>query len=75
MISQSIRLNGTVQALSKPTAIGDYDGDGIKDIMVKSNRKDIIELFQDLPAGKYTVEVTGTTPQVIFKVTDEIRVI
>ena len=31
----TIRLNGTIPALTKPTAIGDNDADGIADLMVK----------------------------------------
>lgn len=34
----SIRLNGTVPAQASPTAIGDHDGDGIADLMVKFDR-------------------------------------
>ena len=34
----SVMLNGQVQAEIKPIAIGDYDGDGIPDLMVKFNR-------------------------------------
>jgi parallel beta-helix repeat protein len=34
----SVMLNDQVQAEIKPIAIGDYDGDGIPDLMVKFNR-------------------------------------
>jgi parallel beta-helix repeat protein len=38
----SIMLNGTVPALAKPTEIGDSDGDGIPDLMVKFDRAEVI---------------------------------
>jgi Tol biopolymer transport system component len=41
----SIMLNDTVPAETKPTAIGDYDGDGIPDLMVKFNRAEVISLI------------------------------
>jgi hypothetical protein len=43
----SIRLNDTIQAELKPTEIGDYDSDGIRDLMVKFNRAEIISLVLD----------------------------
>jgi len=38
----SIDLNTTIPAEVKPTAIGDYDSDGILDLMVKFNRTTVI---------------------------------
>lgn len=35
---ESLWLNGQVQVEAKPIEIGDYDGDGIPDLMVKFNR-------------------------------------
>jgi parallel beta-helix repeat protein len=72
----SIMLNGTVSALAKPTEIGDYDGDGVPDLMVKFDRASVITLF----AGKtvpenYVIEVTGTVAGIRFKGTITIRVI
>jgi hypothetical protein len=57
----SIILNGTVPALTKPTEIGDYDDDGIPDLMVKFDRASVIALFagKTVP-GDYAIEVTGT---------------
>ena len=39
----SILLNGTVHAEGAPVEVGDYDGDGIEDLMVKFDRDDVIE--------------------------------
>ncbi|MEM2704758.1 MAG: hypothetical protein QXR45_16555 [Candidatus Bathyarchaeia archaeon] len=38
----SILLNGSIPAESKPVAIGDYDSDGIPDLMVKFKRAQVI---------------------------------
>jgi len=70
----SIRLNGIVSALAKPTKIGDYDGDGIPDLMVKFNRKAV----QKILAVGENVEITvsGTlTDGRHFEGSDTIRVI
>lgn len=71
-----IMLNGTVPALAKPTMIGDYDGDGIHDLMVKFDRASVIALFagKTVP-GNYVMEVTGTVAGIPFKGTVTIRVI
>jgi len=42
----SIRLNGTVPALAKPTEIGDHDKDGIPDLMVKFDRAAVQAILQ-----------------------------
>jgi len=41
----SLRLNGQVKAEAKPTEIGDYDGDGIPDLMVKFSRKAVQKIL------------------------------
>jgi hypothetical protein len=38
----TVLLNGTVQAESRPIGIGDEDGDGIPDLMVKFSRAEVI---------------------------------
>lgn len=44
----SILLNDTVHAEEWPTEIGDHDGDGIEDLMVKFNRTEVFdELYWD----------------------------
>jgi len=72
----SIWLNGTVSALAEPTEIGDYDGDGILDLMVKFDRAAVIGLFfgKTVPSD-YVMEVTGTAAGIRFKGTATIRVI
>jgi len=69
----TVMLNGVVSARLHPTGIGDYDDDGIPDLMVKFNRQDVIAL---LSAGEATLTITGQlvdgTP---FEGSDTIRVI
>jgi len=72
----SIKLNGTVPALAKPTEIGDYDGDGIPELMVKFDRASVIMLFDGKTVpGNYVIEVTGTWEGIRFKGTATIKVI
>ena len=61
----TVLLNGTVPAEAKPTEIGDYDGDGITDLMVKFDRQDVIdELIDELDewdwGTTYSDEITIT---------------
>jgi len=41
----TILLNGTVPAETQPTAIGDYDEDGVPDLMVKLSRAEVVSLI------------------------------
>jgi hypothetical protein len=41
----SILLNNTIPAEPKPRAIGDFDSDGIPDMMIKFSRADVISLI------------------------------
>jgi len=73
----SILLNDSVPALAKPTKIGDYDNDGIPDLMVKFERekvKSILNLGEKVP-----IIVTGKLfhngKYLDFKGDDIIRVI
>jgi hypothetical protein len=43
----TVILNGTIPAEVHPVAIGDYDDDGIPDLMVKFNRTDVISYILD----------------------------
>jgi hypothetical protein len=61
-----------------PTSIGDYDSDGIPDLMVKFNRRDLIAILKEIVDPPADVELTvsgdlidGTT----FEGSDIIRVI
>jgi len=53
----SIVLNGEIPAFPKPAAIGDYDGDGISDLMVKFSRSGVQNLL--VPGDEVEVNVTG----------------
>jgi len=68
----SILLNDTVPALPKPVNIGDEDGDGAPDLMVKFSRAEVKALFPG--PGTYTVKVTGTVGAETFVGYDEVRV-
>jgi hypothetical protein len=67
-------LGGVIPAEPKPTDIGDYDSDGIPDLMVKFDRSAVIALLT--PGEIVYVIIYGTlgdgTP---FRGTDVIRVI
>jgi len=60
-----------------PTEIGDYDGDGVQDLMVKFNRamvKDLI-LSEGITYGNVTLTITGIVAGTPFEGSDSIRVI
>jgi parallel beta-helix repeat protein len=69
----SIKLNDTVPALDKPTKVGDYDDDGIPDLMVKF---DMSAVQAAVDAGESVeIVVTGEVDGIGFQGTDTIRVI
>ena len=69
----SIRLNGAIAALDKPTEIGDYDGDGITDLMVKFDRAAVQSV---LAVGEQVqITITGEVDGIAFEGRDTIRVI
>jgi hypothetical protein len=74
IVISSIKLNGMVTAELHPTRVGDYDGDGIPDLMVKFDRSSVQSI---LKPGNQTITVTGTILGVIpdFIGTDTIKVI
>ena len=73
IIISSIRLQGTIHAEPWPYCIGDYDNDGIPDLMVKFKRADVINI---LPNGdNVQILVTGTVGTTTFEGVDTIRVI
>ncbi|MEO0130924.1 MAG: hypothetical protein ABIK76_04465 [candidate division WOR-3 bacterium] len=53
----SILLNDSVPALTKPTKIGDYDSDGIPDLMVKFETEKTQEIL--LSGEKVPIIITG----------------
>ncbi|MCW4052763.1 MAG: carbohydrate binding domain-containing protein [Candidatus Bathyarchaeota archaeon] len=68
----TIELNGEIPAELHPTEIGDYDADGIPDLMVKFDRQDLIAI---LNAGEATLTITGEVDGIAFEGTDTIEVI
>lgn len=70
----SIRLNDEVQAEDNPTEIGDYDGDGIADLMVKFDRSAVQEILE--VGDEVVIKITGDlTDGIPFEGSDTIRVI
>jgi hypothetical protein len=69
----SIRLNGTVPVdTAAPTALGDHDGDGVPDLMVKFDR---VAVERTVSEGESVpVTVTGTLDDHPFAGADTIRV-
>jgi parallel beta-helix repeat protein len=59
----SIRLNHTLPAELRHTAIGDYDGDGIPDLMVKFDRTEAISLILG------NIEIEGRFATITVRVT------
>jgi hypothetical protein len=74
----SILLNGTIPVdMSAPTAIGDYDNDGVPDLMVKFNRTAVCQLIlsKGIMVGNVTLSVSGKLANGIgFEGCDTIRV-
>lgn len=73
----SILLNETISAQPKPVAIGDYDGDGVPDLMVKFNKTAVSKLIlsKGLMTGNVTLTITGKlTHGILFEGSDIIRV-
>jgi outer membrane protein assembly factor BamB len=74
----SILLNGTIPVdMNAPIAVGDYDNDGIPDLMVKFNRTAICQLIlsKGIKLGNITLTVSGKLIDgVEFEGCDTIRV-
>lgn len=68
----SVRLEGTVPAELWPYSLGDYDRDGIPDLMVKFSWAGIINMLPD--GEKIPVHVKGTVGTITFEGVDAIRV-
>ena len=70
----TVMLNGIVPALARPTDVGDYDSDGVPDLMVKFDRADVQDVLE--PGNEVEVTVSGQlTDGTLFEDTDTIRVI
>lgn len=70
--TSSLLLEGTVPS-SGPTNIGDHDGDGIKDLMVKFDRKEVIGILDTGEAVEITI--TGMVGETPFEGSDIVNVI
>jgi hypothetical protein len=68
----TVKLNNKIEAELHPTEIGDYDTDGIPDLMVKFDRQ---ELIATLSVGEATLTITGKVNETLFEGSDTIRVI
>lgn len=53
----SLLSNGVISAEWHPTEIGDYDNDGVKDLIVKFNREAVKSI---LSLGTQTISIRGT---------------
>ena len=69
----SLLLNGTVRAAAHPTAVGDYDDDGIPDLMVKFPRDEVIAILE--VGENVEIVVAGKVAGSDFRGADMIRVI
>ncbi|MDH5364451.1 MAG: PKD domain-containing protein, partial [Dehalococcoidia bacterium] len=69
----STKLNGTVPALAKPAQVGDYDSDGVPDLMVKFDRAAVEGILSIGDAVKITI--TGEVAGIAFGGSDTIKVI
>ncbi|MCK5563315.1 hypothetical protein KAI30_04000 [Candidatus Bathyarchaeota archaeon] len=68
----TVMLNDEVAAELRPTKIGDYDNDGISDLMVKFSRIDVMRsIFR---VGENTLTISGELDGFFFEGSDTIRV-
>jgi hypothetical protein len=70
----SVKLNGVVPAEPRPSAIGDYDSDGIRDLMVKFDRAAVQRVLA-VPRRHVAITVTGKVGAYEFRGVDYIDVI
>lgn len=69
----TVKLNGEIPAELHPTEVGDYDENGILDLMAKFDRQEVMAL---LSVGEATLTITGQLVDgTIFEGSDTIRVI
>lgn len=69
----TIKLNDEVQPIPYPTEIGDYDNDGILDLMLKFDRTNVVRSI--LRTGGDTLTITGALIGRSFEGSDTIKVI
>jgi len=81
--TSTILLNGTIGVdLGAPTQIGDYDCDGMADLMVKFDRSTVIEWLRLADYSQYTgksldvnLEITGMAAGTPFEGVDTVKVL
>ncbi|MCD6298222.1 MAG: metallophosphoesterase [Deltaproteobacteria bacterium] len=73
----SVMLNNIIPALVKPTGVGDYDNDGLSDLMVKFKRVEVQNILSFGERVPITIsgEVFHNGDRVYFKGSDIIKVI
>ena len=69
----TILLNGTVPALEWPYEVGDYNDNGIPDLMVKFDRRAVHEVVE--VGESVEIAITGEVDGIPFMAVDTIRVI
>jgi predicted outer membrane repeat protein len=69
----TVMLNGSVQAQSRPTEIGDHDENGIEDLMVKFARSEVLGTIEGV--GDIEIVITGEVAGQAFAGTDTVRVL
>jgi hypothetical protein len=69
----SIQLNQSVPPGPWPYAIGDYDHDGVADLMVKFDRQQVLAILP--PGDAVEVLITGQVGAETFAGTDTVRVL
>ncbi len=70
----TILLENNISAEDHPSGIGDYDNDGITDLMVKFDRSDVEDMLT--PSESVTLKITGSLKtDELFEGSDDIRVI
>lgn len=68
----TVTINGAVSAEMTPTEVGDFDDDGIADLMVKFSRRDVLDSIDEL--GDIEVTVAGQVDGQGFEGVDTIRI-
>ncbi len=69
----TVLLNETVSPYLDTFIVGDYDGDGILDLMVKFDREEVIAIIP-IQEGTVTITITGTIDDQQFRGSDDIIV-
>jgi parallel beta-helix repeat protein len=69
----TVVLNDSIPAAMLPTEVGDHDGDGVADRMVKFSRGDLINTLAG--PGDVEVQVSGQVGALTFAGTDTIKVL